>query len=94
MGLTGELKTTLTMMIETLKKMEAGKNARVQQKIAALAKIKADNSFFEAPELHSNSTPTLPERIVNAVQEAVTPDTIMTLDAGNNRLWMAHYFKT
>lgn len=94
MGVTGELKTTLLLMLETLKKMEAGKNARVQQKIAALAKIKAEEKFFEAPELHSNITPLLPERIVAAVQEAVTEDTILTLDAGNNRLWMAHYFKT
>ncbi len=36
----------------------------------------------------------LPQRIVNAIQEAVTPDAILTLDAGNNRLWMTHYFKS
>ena len=94
MGVTGELKTTLTMMLETLKKMEAGKNARVRERTAALAKIKSEENFFEAPELHSNASPVLPERIVAAVQEAVTPDTILTLDAGNNRLWMAHYFKS
>jgi acetolactate synthase-1/2/3 large subunit len=94
MGVTGELNTTLTLMLETLKKMEAGKTARVQQKIAALAKIKAEEKFFEATELHSNASPLMPQRIVAAVQDAVTPDTILTLDAGNNRLWMAHFFKT
>ena len=94
MGLTGELRTTLKMIRETLEKMDAGKNARVLEKTAVLTKIKKDENFFEAPELHSNATPVLPERIVNAIQEAVTPDTILTLDAGNNRLWVSHYFKS
>jgi acetolactate synthase-1/2/3 large subunit len=94
MGLTGELKTTLKMILEALKKMEAGKNAGIREKTAVLTKIKSDENFFETPELHSNTTPVLPERIVNAIQEAVTPDTLLTFDAGNNRLWMTHYFKS
>jgi acetolactate synthase I/II/III large subunit len=94
MGLTGELKTTLKMILETLEKKGAGKNARIPEKTAALEKIKNDENFFETPELHSNATPVLPERIVSAIQEAATPDTILTLDAGNNRLWMTHYFKS
>jgi acetolactate synthase-1/2/3 large subunit len=94
MGLTGELKTTLKMILEVLKKREAGQDARIRERTAALTKTKNDEKFFEAPELHSNATPVLPQRIVNAIQEAVTPDTILTLDAGNNRLWMTHYFKS
>jgi acetolactate synthase-1/2/3 large subunit len=94
MGLTGELKTTLKMILEASKKRQAGKDARIQERTAALKKIKSEERFFETPELHSNATPVLPERIVNAIQEAVTPDTILTLDAGNNRLWMTHYFKS
>jgi len=94
MGLTGELKTTLKMILEALKKREAGKDARIRERTTALTKIKSDEMFFESPELHSNATPVLPERIVAAIQEAVTPDTLLTLDAGNNRLWMTHYFKS
>ena len=94
MGLTGELKATLKMILAALKKMEAEKGTDVRERTAALTKIKRDERFFEAPELHSNSIPVLPERIVNAIQEAVTPDTLLTLDAGNNRLWMTHYFKS
>ena len=94
MGLTGELKITLKMILDLLKKRETGKDARIRERTAALTRIKSDESFFETSELHSNAIPVLPERIVSAIQEAVTPDTFLTLDAGNNRLWMTHYFKS
>lgn len=37
--------------------------------------------------------PLAPRRIVRALQEALPPDTIVTSDAGENRLFMLHWFK-
>jgi len=94
MGLVGDLKTVLGQLLHTLKRLAGENTARASQRLEALGKIKSQGDFFEAPELYSNASPLLPQRIVREIEEAVDASTLLTLDAGNNRLWMVHFFKT
>ncbi len=61
---------------------------------AQLEQRKRAEKFFDSPALHSDAVPIMPQRLVNDLNEALDPETIVTLDAGSNRVWMAHYFKT
>ena len=61
---------------------------------ARLEERKRAETFFESPALYSGAVPIMPQRLVKDLNEALDPDTIVTLDAGSNRVWMAHYYQT
>jgi len=94
MALVGDLKTVLAQLLDSLKRLAGGKMANAGERTEALEKRKNDEGFFEAEELYSDASPLLPQRIVREIEEAVDASTIITLDAGNNRLWMAHFFRS
>jgi acetolactate synthase I/II/III large subunit len=50
--------------------------------------------FFDDPALTSESTPILPQRAIAELQKAVTAETIVTCDAGENRIFMTHFFQS
>ena len=87
--LIGDLKIVLGQISEALK----NETIRQKDRAASLSKVKIETGFFDAPEVASNAVPILPQRIVKEVEKAVDPQTLITLDAGNNRLWMSHFFK-
>ena len=39
-------------------------------------------------------TPLKPQQCIKEIMKAVTPETIVTTDVGQNQMWMAHYYKT
>jgi acetolactate synthase-1/2/3 large subunit len=45
-------------------------------------------------EFNSNAAPILPQRVIKELQQAVANDTIITCDAGENRIFMTHYYQT
>ncbi len=88
--LIGDLKIILRQMAEELKKTPGAPKSRT----ADLTQRKLETHYFSAPELVSNAFPVLPQRIVKEIENAVDASTLITLDAGNNRLWMSHFFKS
>jgi acetolactate synthase I/II/III large subunit len=46
------------------------------------------------PRLSFNETPLKPQQVIKEISEAITDDTIVTTDVGQNQMWMAHYFTT
>jgi len=94
MGLVGDLKTVLSQLLNTLKRLVGERAVHANERLEALGKRKDKEDFFEAVELHSDVSPLLPQRIVREIEEAVDASTLLTLDAGNNRLWMVHFFKS
>jgi len=44
------------------------------------------------PRLSFNEMPLKPQQVIKELSEAVTDDTIVTTDVGQNQMWMAHYF--
>ena len=94
MSLVGDLKTVISQVLNSLMQITGGEFAVPQEKLQALDKTKTEQGFCEAEELYSDASPLLPQRIVKEIENAVDDDTLITLDAGNNRIWMAHFFKS
>jgi len=46
------------------------------------------------PRLSFNDTPLKPQQVIKELSEAITDDTIITTDVGQNQMWMAHYFNS
>ncbi len=44
------------------------------------------------PRLSFNDIPLKPQQVIKELSEAITDDTIVTTDVGQNQMWMAHYF--
>ena len=82
------LKQMLQMGGEGLQKTDR------QTAAARLEERKRAEQFFENAALYSGTVPIMPPRLVKDLNEALDPDTIVTLDAGSNRVWMAHYYQT
>jgi acetolactate synthase-1/2/3 large subunit len=64
-----------------------------QRRLTASAAHIAHRSF-EVPESTSDEVPVLPQRIIKDLSEAIPAEGIVTCDAGENRLFMNHYFRT
>jgi acetolactate synthase-1/2/3 large subunit len=93
-SLASDLKIILRQIIDTLNLLTGGKFTGAKKRLDALKKVKAAGSHFTAPELLADTSPILPQRVVSEIEKAVDEKTLITLDAGNNRLWMAHFFKS
>ena len=91
-GLVGDAKAVLNQLVNA---SQSRANAEVsQQRATALQQQKAALNYFEDPELLRDSSPVLPQRLVRIMQETLGPSTLFALDAGNNRTWMAHFYKS
>ena len=49
---------------------------------------------FAVPACESGASPIKPQRVAKAVQAAMTEDTVVTADSGNNRFWLLNYLQT
>ncbi len=56
--------------------------------------IRSDNGFFEDDGYHSDEAPVLPQRLIYEIHKAIADDAFIACDAGENRLFMTHYFQT
>ena len=45
-------------------------------------------------QISYTQSPLKPQQCIKEIMEAVTPETIVTTDVGQNQMWMAHYYKT
>ncbi len=59
-----------------------------------LLRLREEHGWFDVAESSSDSVPILPQRAIKELQQAVPEDVILTCDAGENRLFMLHYFQT
>ena len=61
----------------------------------AAARVAGSVAAQEAePEANGASLPLPPRHVILALQDAVPPDVLVTADAGENRLFMMHWFRT
>ncbi len=59
-----------------------------------VADLRQRHGYFDAPELYSGGSPVAPQRIIAELQRALPDDGIVTCDAGENRIFMTHFFQT
>jgi len=92
LGVASEARQGLIMVIDAIKRKSP--TIDVSGRIANVKELKDELGFFRCNEFASDESPIAPERIVHEVNQVVDKDTIICLDAGNNRQWFAKHFQT
>jgi acetolactate synthase-1/2/3 large subunit len=92
--LIGDAKAVITQLVNSLAAAGGVAAEKLSAARSRLQHSRRDHGFFDAPELRSSETPILPQRAISEVQRAVPNDAIITCDAGENRIFMTHYFQT
>ncbi len=93
LGLIGDAGSILGQLVEASGEAAATTAANRTEWAGALPNRKRDQGFYEEAGLDTDSAPALPQRVVRLLQENMPADTIYSLDAGNNRTWMAHLYQ-
>ena len=61
---------------------------------AALDATRREQGFFSGSDYHSDESPIMPQRLFTEICTATAEDAFITCDAGENRLFMTHFFQT
>jgi len=59
-----------------------------------VAKYRSQHGHFDAAEFGDDSVPMLPQRVIGEMQKVLPDDAIVTCDAGENRIFMMHFYQT
>ena len=92
LGLIGDAKVILEQMVEA-SDMAAPDNSGRQVWTDSMPVRRETGGYHDQPEMHEDSSPIKPQRLIAQLQATMDPSTIYTLDAGNNRTWMAHLYR-
>jgi acetolactate synthase-1/2/3 large subunit len=65
----------------------------VERRAAWLADVRREHGDHDAPALSDPRSPMLPQRVVAVLNDTMTPEQWLVLDAGNNRIFTYHYFR-
>ena len=92
-GLVGDAGSILNQLVAASK--EAAETSAVQRSewTSSMAPRKNAMDFYDDPEMHKDSSPVTPQRLVSILNHVSDPSTVYALDAGNNRTWMAHLYR-
>ncbi len=93
LGLIGDAGSILTQLVDASRDVAPNSAASRQDWTDGLPQRKQDLSFYDDPEMHRDSSPVTPQRLVAVMNQCMPADTVFALDAGNNRTWMAHLYK-
>ena len=92
-GLVGDAGSILNQLAAASKEAAAASIAHRNEWTASMASRKDTLDFYDDPEMHRDTSPVTPQRLVSILNEVSDPSTVFALDAGNNRTWMAHLYK-
>ena len=92
LGLIGDAKVILEQMVEA-SNVASLDNSKRQPWADSMPSRREAGGYHDQPEMHEESSPVKPQRLISQLQATMDPSTIYTLDAGNNRTWMAHLYR-
>jgi acetolactate synthase-1/2/3 large subunit len=71
-----------------------GDKARMAEGVARVSAHRAAHGFFDQPARQAEGSPVMPQRIIAELQRALPENGMVTCDAGENRIFMTHFFQT
>lgn len=92
--LMGDAAVVLTQLMEAIEDSGKSSQEAVDAGRQRVAESRAQYGFFNAPEFSSDKSPILPQRIAAEIHQALPDNSLVTCDAGENRLFMTHFFQT
>ncbi len=91
-ALVGDARVALSRLAEAVAVMSSDETRSARA--ALLDADVATHGRFSDPELTSDAVPILPQRVIQALADAVGSEAIVCCDAGENRIFMTHYFRS
>ena len=83
------------LVLQQISKMlDAPSSEIVAARKRVLDAMRAEHDFFDHPAYTSDETPIMPPRLFKELHAAIDNDALITCDAGENRLFMTHFFQT
>ena len=93
-ALIGDAGTVMAQLAGELNAAGAVSPQRTELGRRRIHAARQEHGYFNAPQLSSDAIPILPQRAIKEIQRAVPDDAMVCCDAGENRIFMAHYFQT
>ena len=93
LGLIGDAGSILAQLVAASEDAAESSAAQRSEWTGSISRRKDQMSFYDDPDMHKDTSPVTPGRLVSLLNEYSDPSTVFTLDAGNNRTWMAHLYK-
>ncbi|MCB1739226.1 MAG: hypothetical protein KDK91_02575, partial [Gammaproteobacteria bacterium] len=90
----GDAARVLAQLVEALRAQGAPEATELHSRRAAVGRVRAEQHFFDHPDYASDEVPIMPQRLFKELRESIADDALLTCDAGENRLFMTHYFQT
>jgi acetolactate synthase-1/2/3 large subunit len=85
--LIGDARTALEQILAGSDRFAAPPDL-IEARKARVREVAAADTFHRDPSLYDDTTPVLPQRVARVLEEHLHPSTNISLDAGNNRVWM------
>jgi len=90
----GDAAVALSQLSESIRNLGVPAEDKLNVRKDSLAEAKKEYGFFDNPDFSSDEVPLLPQRIVAEIRNAIADDVMVLSDAGENRLFMTHWFQT
>ncbi|MBC8227987.1 thiamine pyrophosphate-binding protein [bacterium] len=90
----GDAAVALSQLSESIRDLRVPSEDTLNVRKDSLAEAKKEYGFFDNPDFSSEEVPLIPQRIVAEIRNAIADDVMVLSDAGENRLFMTHWFQT
>lgn len=92
--LIGDSAIVLSQLAEACKRLGKPLPETLAMRKGMLAEARREYGFFDGPDFNSDEIPILPQRIIGEIGKSIPEDAFVTCDAGENRLFMTHFYQT
>jgi acetolactate synthase I/II/III large subunit len=89
-----DARLALAQLAEAIRTAGAPKAETLAWRKKEVEAARERHGFFRDAGYASEEVPVLPQRVFAEILKATAPDALFTCDAGENRLFMTHYFQT
>jgi acetolactate synthase-1/2/3 large subunit len=80
--------------LDQLREAVGADTARADRGKGRVEAIRKANGYFDTPEYASAKAPIMPQRVIGELRRNLPDDSIVTCDAGENRILMTHFYQT
>lgn len=91
--LVGDADAILKQLLSAIERRTEDKVA-IEKRRIEIGETKKQLNYFNDPALFQDGAPVPPQRLVRLLHEHLHEKSLITLDAGNNRLWMSLFYQT
>lgn len=90
----GDAAVALSQLCESIRDIGTPSADVCVDRKARILAARKEYGFFDDQEYSSDEMPLLPQRIIAELRNGIPDNAIVTCDAGENRLFMTHWFQT